>query len=300
MNLNIKTLEKLRDIINGDKSLNRADYRSGPKLVEFFNELGFKDRYGRDFPSRWQYTDEKLRVMNGTKTLEACIKATFAVLDYVGRINELDALIADFNQYLVFDKWSLIRDNEKIIISQLDKIVIKSEENLSIDLKEDEFLQMKFNVDVDMLGLDTAIGTIIKQRLKEVEVCIGSKAPLASIMLIGSIMEGVLLGMATTHPTKFNQSPSAPRDKNSGKVMAFHRWTLGNYIDTASELGLIKHDVKKFSHVVRDFRNYIHPYEQMSSQFSPDEQTALICFQVLKAAISQVGTYCGNERRRQS
>lgn len=37
--------------------------------------------------------------------------------------------------------------------------------------------------------------------------------------------------------------------------------------------------------MLRDFRNYIHPYEQWSSGFNPDEHTALISWQVLKAAI---------------
>ncbi|WP_294535684.1 hypothetical protein [uncultured Rhodoblastus sp.] len=54
------------------------------------------------------------------------------------------------------------------------------------------------------------------------------------------------------------------------------------------EGGLLKRDVKKFSHGLRDFRNYIHPYEQMVSGFSPDEHTAKVCFKVLKAALASV------------
>ncbi len=46
--------------------------------------------------------------------------------------------------------------------------------------------------------------------------------------------------------------------------------------------------VKKFSHSLRDFRNYIHPYEQVSSRFNPDEHTARISWQVLKAALFQL------------
>ena len=41
---------------------------------------------------------------------------------------------------------------------------------------------------------------------------------------------------------------------------------------------------KKFSHSLRDFRNYVHPYEQVVSSFTPDEHTAKVCFQALKAA----------------
>ena len=45
MILQKKTLEKLRNLINEE-----TEYRSGPKLVQFFNELGFNDTYGQGFP----------------------------------------------------------------------------------------------------------------------------------------------------------------------------------------------------------------------------------------------------------
>ena len=54
------------------------------------------------------------------------------------------------------------------------------------------------------------------------------------------------------------------------------------------QLRALKLDVKKFSHELRDFRNYIHPYEQLASKFTPDKHTAEICLQVLKAAIADL------------
>ena len=288
MQLSAKTLEKLRIIINGD---NTADYRKGYELVSFFNQLGFNDVYAQGFPSRWVYTDEKLQQINGKPELDKCIRNTFAVVNYIGRVAELDTLIADFNQYLAFDKWVVIRDNDTITFKRLEKVIVNSGKSATAEIKEDEFLKMTFDVNVDSLGLDSNVSEIIKLRLKEVETCIGGEAPFASILLIGSIMEGILLGMATTYPQQFNQTSCAPKDKDTGKVRTFPNWTLNNYIDAASEVGLLKQDVKKFSHVVRDFRNYIHPYEQMSTNFFPDKHTALICFQVLKAAINQIGTF---------
>lgn len=293
MLLNSKTLEKLRIIINGNGT---EDYRSGPKLVAFFNTLGFNDQYGQGFPSRWAYTDKKLQKINGTPELDKCIRNTFAVVNYIGRIAKLDALIKDFNQYIAFDKWQVVRDNETITFRRLDKVVVDSDKSESTEIKEDEFLKKTFDGNVDLIGLALNVSEIVRLRLKEVETCINSGAPLASILLIGSIMEGILLGMATTYPQQFNQAPSAPKDKDTGKVRTFPNWTLSNYIDVATEVGLLKQDVKKFSHVVRDFRNYIHPYEQISTRFFPDKQTALICFQVLKAAISQIGTFRKNQQ----
>ena len=73
MQISQKTIEKLRTIINED-----TEYRSGPQLVTFFNDLGFNDSYGQGFPSRWMYTEEKIKAINGTAELDKCIKNIFA------------------------------------------------------------------------------------------------------------------------------------------------------------------------------------------------------------------------------
>ncbi len=288
MQLNKKTLEKLRCIINGDGT---ADYRSGPNLVDFFNELGFNDVYGNGFPSRWVYTDDKLAKINGTPELDKCIKKVFAVINYIGRIPELDTLIADFNQYLAFDKWSVIRDNDQITFKKLDSVVVDAKPHNTSDIGEDDFLKLTFDINVNSLKLDNQVSKVVQERLGEIDRCIRNDAPLAAVFLVGSVLEGILLGTATAYPRLFNMASSAPKEIATGKVRKFTDWTLNNFIDVAAEVGILKQDVKKFSHVVRDFRNYIHPYQQMAEHFSPDKQTAMICFQVLKAAIVQIGNY---------
>ena len=198
-----RTLQKLREIINGDST---PHYKSGPKLVEFFNSLGSNDRYGQGFPSRWFYTDEKLKEINGTPELDKCIKKIFAVEDYIENIEELDQIIADFNKYLAFDKWQVIRDNDTITFKRLDKVVVAEPKKVSADMQEEDFLKLTFDVNVDALKLDTSISGIIKERLCEVESCIKNGAPLASIFMIGSILEGILLGTASAFPRQFNQA----------------------------------------------------------------------------------------------
>jgi len=115
---------------------------------------------------------------------------------------------------------------------------------------------------------------------------------LSVILLAGSTLEGLLLGMAIKHPKQFNTSKSSPKDSN-GKVKQFHDWSLSTFIDVARDIGLIQYDTHKFSHSLRDFRNYIHPFQQMSSGFSPREHTAKICLQVLKAAIYEISENIG-------
>lgn len=286
MKLSAKTLEKLRKIINGDDT---PDYRSGTKLVDFFNDLGFRDQYGQGFPSRWFYTDERLKIINGTPELEKCLKKAFAVTDYIGRVDQLDAKITDFNQYLAFDKWVLIRDNDLITFKRRDRVIVESSLRIE-ETSEDAFLRQSFNVDVTQLGLDSSINDIITLRFKEAESCVKNDAPLSSVIMIGSILEGILFGIASAYPRLFNQTQSAPKNE-AGTVRRFQDWTLNNFIDAASEIGFLKQDVKKFSHVVRDFRNYIHPYSQMTSHFFPDKQTTFICLQVINAAVCEIGEY---------
>ena len=287
MRLGKKTLEELRKIINGDGT---GDYRSGPQLVTFFNGLGFNDIYGQGFPSRWVYTDSRLDKINGTPELDKCLREVFAPINYISRIPELDELIVRFNQYLAFDKWKIIRENDSISFKRLDRVIIDENPKTVSEMQDTDFLKITYDVDIDKLKLDGAISDIVKARLTEVESCISHDASLSAVIMIGSIMEGILLGIASSHPKEFNQAASAPKDQQ-GKNRKFYEWTLNNYIDVASEIGILKPDVKKFSHAVRDFRNYIHPYQQMAPQFSPDKHTALICLQVLKAAIYQIGQY---------
>ena len=259
-------------------------------LVSFFNKLGFNDCYGQGFPSRWIFTELKLNEINGTTKLESCIKSIFAVNNYIGRIDYLDNLIDEFNQYLAFDKLKIFRENEKILIGKIDKIIIPRIKEQS-DISEKEFLQLAFDTSIDDIGLDYNITEILKIRIGEAESNIKVGCSLSAIILIGSVAEGILLGVATKYPRDFNTVNRAPTNRNDGKVKPFNAWTLNDFIESAYELDIIHEDVKKFSHVLREFRNYIHPYQQLCSKFSPNIHTAAICLQVLKALITQVSEY---------
>ncbi|MBU5317837.1 protein kinase [Clostridium bornimense] len=77
-------------------------YRSGPKLVEFFNQMGFEDIYGQGFPTRWRYAEEKIR----------CIFMQ-------GRINEFFTLSLSYKEIIKFKN-----DYENFEIDNvIDKIV---------------------------------------------------------------------------------------------------------------------------------------------------------------------------------
>ncbi len=152
---------------------------------------------------------------------------------------------------------------------------------------EQEFLHRHYpNISIKNLSIDPNLVPVLESRLAEAQHCLAS-APLATIFLCGSILEGILLGVALQKPKEFNQAANSPKDKDN-KVKPFHDWSLAQFIDVAHGLGALRLDVKKFSHELRDFRNYIHPYQQLASKFTPDKHTAEICLQVLKAAIADL------------
>lgn len=105
--------------------------------------------------------------INGPPELDKCIKMAFAVVDFVGKIDELDSLIADFNQYLVFDKWEVIRDNYIITFRRRDRIIAESTKK-DFSMSEDEFLRRTFDINIDLIGLDPAV---IMNKLEVVGIC---------------------------------------------------------------------------------------------------------------------------------
>lgn len=152
-------------------------------------------------------------------------------------------------------------------------------------ISADKFLSLEFKIpSIEKLPIDFVYSEIIQSRVAEAQSCMKAGAYLSVVLLCGSVLEAVLLGAAQREPEKFNRSKASP--KNGNKVKPFTEWKLSEFIDVAHNISLLKLDVQKFSHGLRDFRNYIHPYEQLASGFSPDEHTANVCFQVLKAALA--------------
>lgn len=153
---------------------------------------------------------------------------------------------------------------------------------------EAEFLAHEFSVpNIQKLPIEGQAVAVIESRLTEARIAMNAGAYLSTIFLCGSVLEAVLLGAAQRNPALFNRAVASPKAPD-GSVKRFHDWNLAQLIDVASEVGVLKPDVKKFSHGLRDFRNYIHPFEQMQSGFMPDGHTAKVCLQVLKASLASV------------
>lgn len=177
-------------------------------------------------------------------------------------------------------------DDRKKAIEIINALLGKQVEK---ELNKEDFLSKEFkNLDLSLLNIDIQFENVIKQRIEEIEKSLKSKAALAVIFLCGSTLEGLLHDKASRHPKQFNTSKAAPKNKETGQVLSLENWSLNSLIDVAFELGYIELDIKKFSHDLREFRNYIHPRFQATNKFDPDEHTAQISWKVLQASIASL------------
>jgi len=156
------------------------------------------------------------------------------------------------------------------------------------EVSEESFLDQDFsNLALDKLSSDQFFIDVIHERISEIQRTLSAKAFLSTIFLCGSTLEGLLNESASKNYKEFNQAKSAPKDKN-GDVLKLDSWKLSALIDVAYDLKIISLDVKKYSHALREFRNFIHPRQQILLQCKPDRHTAEISYKVLQAAIADL------------
>ena len=276
--LDAKTLESLADLICGD---NGPLYRKGYELPKFFQAAGL-NCLNHDGSTRKWWTLERLKEYNAQPTeIQKIIARLSDTKEYPGNSDALKQTMKRLNQIVA-------PEGLKVELNGVTPKIVKIQPN--IPQGEEKRVYAVSTPPFDAIIDDPALNVILKKRWKEVVACTESGAYLASIVMMGSILEGLFLAMVTKHPAEANQACSAPKNKE-GKVKTFGEWKLAEFINVAHDLEWIQRDAKDFSQVLRDFRNLIHPWEQKMRGDDPDEDTAKICVQVVQAAINDLEAF---------
>lgn len=255
---------------------------SNPSFQQFILNVCEIDIYESKYAVYGDSKAKRLRVFWQIESDKTVGRLTNEMLAYLKTNRKINNLEISKNEAVIFN--DCLR-----IANRLRGVSDKINQNDTSETTEDDFLKRDYkNISIEKLDIDSSVLEILKERLIEIHKSLKSESSLSVVILSGSVLEGILLGMALKNMKEFNQSPSSPKNKETSKVLPFQDWTLSNLIDVAYSIGLLGLDVKNFSHSLRDFRNYIHPFQQMSSGFSPDIDTAKISWQVLQAAISDL------------
>ncbi len=130
---------------------------------------------------------------------------------------------------------------------------------------------------------DVEMQAILSRRWEECATCTSSKAPLAATVMMGGLLEALILARINqlSDKSKVFTAHSSPRDK-AGKTLLLGEWTLKNYIEVAHELGWISQTEKDLGVVLRDYRNFIHPYKERSHGIKLEPKDARMLWELSK------------------
>jgi hypothetical protein len=132
---------------------------------------------------------------------------------------------------------------------------------------------------------DPVMRDILIRRWNECVACLGARAPIAATVMMGGLLESLFLARVNREP---NQSAvftakAAPKDNKAGQTQPLNKWGLGNFIAVAHELKWITQSGKDVSEVLQNYRNYIHPQKELSSQASLTPEDAHMLWAIAKA-----------------
>lgn len=136
---------------------------------------------------------------------------------------------------------------------------------------------------------DAAMRQILAARWLECTLCLQVQAALSATVMMGGLLESILLARINCEQDKAKifKSAAAPKD-SQGKTKQLKEWMLSDYINVAHEMKWVSVSVRDVGEVLRDYRNYIHPYKQLSHNVHLTPDDAQLFWEVCKNITRQV------------
>ena len=167
------SIKELANIVSGDTKV--SPYRSGPQLVEFFNGFLDHDVYGKGFPTRWYYAEEKIKEANEKGIVDKIIEAVLDPRNFFNTDFDIEKVVGDFNRYIEFDElvvrksgafYRVNRLNQKVITSSL--ISLSTEINIQFIKEHLDKCDKKIE-ESDFSGAITNSRSLVENVLLEIE-----------------------------------------------------------------------------------------------------------------------------------
>jgi hypothetical protein len=146
--------------------------------------------------------------------------------------------------------------------------------------------------DFAFVSTDELRGIVERDYRELVVALIPSGAWKSAVVMAGSVLEAILYDQLTRDATSTAaamNSPKAPR-KKGGAVRDIlsdsveDDWTLSKLIDVSAELGVLPaHRIPMFDHVLRDYRNIVHPRKELRVAHNCNEAEATLAKGALDA-----------------
>ena len=122
---------------------------------------------------------------------------------------------------------------------------------------------------------DSNIRKIVDRDYDEIQRTYISKCWKSVIILCGGIIEAILMDLLSSRAEEAKQAESAPNK------LDISTWDLSELINVSVELKWVKEGVGKLSHPLREYRNLVHPGNEIRNKLQFDAEEAKISLEVL-------------------
>lgn len=286
VDFNDEAIEKLARIICGDDFYDKfcedktrtqcPVYRTTEQLDKFFD--GILETKLESGQTRMAFTINCLTELNDSKNMDVVLKKLTNPKRYRNE-KIIMFILNEVNEVIKWDGIGIKLENSEPIIVELDELI-------TVDLSNEEVNDFKI-LDFKELMDDDFLSEIMNKRWLEIKQNYESESYLSTIVLLGSILEGLLYYYVSSNYKTVKSVPSAPKDK-SGEILNLDYWKLNDMITVAHECHWLDDDIKTFNEGLRDYRNLIHPKVQKDKLIWPDKDTCDICIKVVIAAFNDL------------
>lgn len=281
--LDDSTLETIAELVcgagegSGGGYQSPGPYRSMSRINAFFARAGVKPS-GQSATRKW-FVLESLQFINGTIGLERVLLRMASPIEYPGEPEVAEKVVDHLNLILQVEGLGVeMIGVEPRVRARAPSTNVSRSREASVESAPNFLLLVE----------DDLLAHVLSLRWQEAQQCVNAGAYLAAVVMMGSILEGALLYKVESNPRVANLSQSSPKDRRTGKPRPFQDWGLSALIDVAHDLGWLQGDVSRFSHALRESRNLVHPYMERLGTDRPDGDTCSICWQVVRAAVSDL------------
>ena len=257
------TLDEIARLICGDDG---PLYRQGWELREFFIRAKIPAVPEYDGSTRRAWARVLLDGADEEKTqAERAILRLADPREYPEEQKAFTQTVDRLNRILALEGFRLERDHGRPQLIECDPEIPPDASVPNVELK----VSM-----TDVLD-DPALTAVAQQRLDEARVCHANKAYMATIIMLGSLLEGILVGTAAQ---RLKERPPKPLDQMG----------LQELVNLAHREGWIEIDVHKGSELIRYYRNLVHPRAQLRMKHSPNADTVDMCWPIVNATLNDL------------
>lgn len=151
-----------------------------------------------------------------------------------------------------------------VVVGKLTAIVEETDDGPVVQIRVFNFVR------------DSELRQVLERDYSEIQRAFISQCWKSVIILSGSAIEAILVDQMLANETNAKGASKAPKNKSD-----IRRWDLAELIEVAVELGIVDSSVDKLSHSVREYRNLVHPGNEIRNKLVFGAEEARIAIEVL-------------------